>query len=104
MINRKFLIDSAVVQLVYDLINAPEKTMAERIDKLTMLEEFRKKLDEAEVSPWEDCIYPWEDGSGLPAADRLAGKCVCKGGVTYADSLIYPDEAVEEAGKEIRHD
>lgn len=99
MINRKFLIDSAVVQLVYDLINAPEKTMAERIDKLTMLEAFRKKLDESEVSPWEDCIYPWEDGSGLPKEDRQAGRCVCR-----PRWLVDVDEAIDVAGKEIRHD
>ena len=90
MINRKFLIDSTTVQLIYDLINAPERTMSERIDKLTMMESLRKALDEAEVSPWDEFIYPWEDGTGLPKADRLAGKCVCN------------DEAVEEAGKEIR--
>lgn len=91
MINRKFLIDSKTVQLVYDLIGAPEKTMSERIEKLTMMDELRKALDAAEISPWADCIYPWEDGSGLPKADRLAGRCVC--GL---------DDAVEEAGKEIR--
>lgn len=99
MINRKFLIDSQTVQLIYDLINAPEKTMAERIDKLSMMDEFRKALDAAEVSPWEDCIYPWEDGTGLPKPDRDAGKCVCRKGRGW---LLDLDEAVEDAGKEIR--
>lgn len=87
---RKYLITKEVVNLIYDLINAPERTMSERIDKLTMMEELRKELDAAEVSPWDEYIYPWEDGSGLPKADRLAGRCVCN------------EEAVEEAGKEIR--
>lgn len=60
MIERKFLINSTTVQLIYDLINAPERTMAERIDKLTKMDDFRKALDAAEVSPWEETIRPWE--------------------------------------------
>ena len=74
MMQRKYLITKEDVNLIYDLISMPERTMSEKLDKLQKMQQFTHRLEEAEVSPWDEVIYPWED------------------------------EAIETARKEIRHE
>ena len=90
MMERRYLIDKETLNLIYDMINAPERTMAEKIEKLQMMTKFQRIIEEAEISPWTETIHPWADsGRGLSPIE------------IYLKEMDNTDAAAD-AGKEIR--
>lgn len=59
---KKYLITSDDVKLIYEIVklSAP-LTMKARVQQLDMMEQFRDRLDETEISPWTETLHPWED-------------------------------------------
>lgn len=59
---KKYLITSEDVKLVYEILSQSQaQTMKARVKQLDLLQKFRDRLDETEVSPWSETIHPWED-------------------------------------------
>ena len=60
---KKYLITSDDVKLIYDIIKlAIPQTMKARVQQLDLMEQFRDRLDETEISPWTEEIHPWSEG------------------------------------------